>query len=68
MLPQQIDALKIFLRVVLRPVHTRELAPETRFRVSTQPVHTKDTTRQLNDETTQLGHGNYESEFAMSCE
>lgn len=32
-----------------------------------QPLHTKDTTRQLNDETTRLGHGNYESEFAMSC-
>ena len=42
----------------LRPVHTREMllehAPEQVF----QPVHTKDTMRKLNDETTRLGYVN----------
>ena len=43
----------------LRPVHTREMllehAPEQVF----QPVHTKDTMRKLNDETTTWGYVNW---------
>ena len=52
----------------LKPVHTREFAPETRSRNTLPGKYPNQyTTRQLNDETTRLGHGNYESEFAMSC-